>query len=196
MVSAFIYFLYLFLPLNFALNPSATVDLPFVRVFILIISLFWLGVSLFKGKILFFSWGGASILLSWFIWSSGSFLWAIDPSWTYRKALFLINFCFLALILFSQERAILERSLKFFLWGAIVISLVGILESFAQFFFQIETILQFWIQSVLPLFLGYNFSTAVGSYPSLLVNILGSTYLRATAFFPDPHIFSFYLGMA
>jgi O-antigen ligase len=48
----------------------------------------------------------------------------------------------------------------------------------------------------LPFFLGDNFALVVKEYPSLLVNVLGNTYLRVTAFFPDPHTLSLYLGLA
>jgi O-antigen ligase len=44
-------------------------------------------------------------------------------------------------------------------------------------------------------FLGKSFSEAVLKNPSWLVNISGRTILRATSIFPDPHMFSFYLGM-
>jgi O-antigen ligase len=53
-----------------------------------------------------------------------------------------------------------------------------------------------WTGRILPFFLGSAFGEAVASYPSLLVNISGTTLMRASALFPDPHMLSLYLGLS
>jgi putative inorganic carbon (hco3(-)) transporter len=54
--------------------------------------------------------------------------------------------------------------------------------------------LRFWQKIIAP-FLGNSFAQAVFQNPSWLVGVSDKNYLRAIAFFPDPHMFSFYLGM-
>ncbi|MDD3498409.1 MAG: O-antigen ligase family protein [Candidatus Moranbacteria bacterium] len=52
-----------------------------------------------------------------------------------------------------------------------------------------------WGKIIVP-FLGDSFSEAVIENSSWLVNAGGITLFRAVSFFPDPHMFSFYLGMS
>jgi O-antigen ligase len=74
-------------------------------------------------------------------------------------------------------------------------SAIGIAQFFGQFFWGLENLYAFWGRFVAPVFLGHTFSETVLSYPSWLVNISGATYFRAISFFPDPHMFSLFLGM-
>ncbi|MFZ2970613.1 MAG: O-antigen ligase family protein, partial [Minisyncoccia bacterium] len=53
----------------------------------------------------------------------------------------------------------------------------------------------FWSETIAPIFYGETFGAEVVSNPSWLVNIGGATVLRAFSLFPDPHMFSFYLGL-
>jgi O-antigen ligase len=78
--------------------------------------------------------------------------------------------------------------------GGVLVSLVALTQFILQFFWSLEEVLSFWLGSVNPFFLGSELAEVVERYPSLLVNILGETYLRTTAFFPDPHTLSLYLG--
>jgi O-antigen ligase len=48
---------------------------------------------------------------------------------------------------------------------------------------------------IAPVFYGNTFAAEVVANPSWLVNIGGVTLLRAFSIFPDPHVFSFYLGL-
>lgn len=191
-----LYYLYLLLPLSFALNPSTTIDLPVVRIFIVGIFFAFLTKGFLEKRLRVTLSPGVFFLWAWFIWSCLSFVWALDPSWSYRKVAFLLNFFLLALILSMQQREALEKIAKGYVVGAIGIASIGLIQSLAQVFFGPGPMLHFWTQNLLPLFLGQNFSSLVMEYPSLLVNIMGKTYLRATGFFPDPHIFSYYVAMA
>jgi O-antigen ligase len=196
MVARLLFLLFLFLPLSFALNPTEGIDLPVVRVYVVLLFLLCLGQGLIKRSVTLFALTLFLPFFGWVLWSASSFLWALDPSWSIRKAVFLINYALLAVVLLTQSTAVLEKTLKMYLWGAIGASIIGITALVGQFFFGIGIMSNVWLKQVLPFFLGAQFGTVVETYPSLLVNILGSTYFRATAFFPDPHIFSYYLGMA
>ncbi|MCW1888040.1 MAG: O-antigen ligase family protein [Candidatus Moranbacteria bacterium] len=134
--------------------------------------------------------------LGWFFWSTLSFVWAIDPGWSYRKIFFLINFLLLFIVLIGQKETTFKRIFRWYVGGAVGISSVAILQSLLQLVVDPGVVLLFWTEKLLPFFLGSNFAASVATYPSLLVNILGKTYFRATGFFPDPHIFSYYVAMA
>ena len=89
-----------------------------------------------------------------------------------------------------------RSAIRVFVWSAAAAAVLGIIQFFAQFLFGTEKVFSLWVHGLLPFFLGPEFSEAVASYQSLLVNISGKTFLRATALFPDPHMFAFFLGMA
>lgn len=76
-----------------------------------------------------------------------------------------------------------------------LVAAFGLVQFFSQFLFGLEKVYRFWADYIAVPFLGKSFSEAVLQNPSWLVNISGQTYLRATATFPDPHMFSFFLGM-
>jgi len=61
--------------------------------------------------------------------------------------------------------------------------------------FGVSVTFHFLLERILPFFLGRELSGMVALYPSLLVNIDGVTWLRATALFPDPHVAAFFFGM-
>jgi O-antigen ligase len=123
-------------------------------------------------------------------------LWALDAAWSFRKIVFLLNIGIIFPILATVERKNLVRILEGLVIGAVALSISVLLEALLQFVIPLEQVIHLWTNSVLPFFLGQNFSLAVRDYPSLLVNILGTTYLRATGTFPDPHTLSLYLGIS
>ena len=86
------------------------------------------------------------------------------------------------------------KIIKFLIFSAGLASLIGIFQFILQFFIGIDPTLNLWQTAITP-FLGNSFSQAVFQNPSWLVGISGNTYMRAIAFFPDPHMFAFYLGM-
>ncbi|MFH0969723.1 MAG: O-antigen ligase family protein [Patescibacteria group bacterium] len=136
------------------------------------------------------------LLFSFLFLSAFSLIFAQNADWAYRKLLFLLSFILLYFIVadFALNKESAKKIIKFIVYGAGLISLVGIFQFILQFFIGINETLKFW-QMVIAPFLGNSFSQAVFKNPSWLVGVSGNTYMRAIAFFPDPHMFSFYLGM-
>ena len=87
------------------------------------------------------------------------------------------------------------KVIKALVWGGALAALLGIFQFFGQFFWGLERVYKFWADFVAVPFLGVSVAKEVLKNPSWLVNISGATYLRATATFPDPHMFSLFLGM-
>jgi len=186
-----------FLPFQFALHPTGGIDLPFLRIGAVFLFLFWLingllkkNISLPRPQILFF-------FTFFLFWASLSIMWGENTEWALRKILFLLSFFPLFLVFISsfEEKKFREKAVRYIVYGAILSAGISLFQFFAQFLFGVEAVFYFWTHSLLPFFLGPNFSAVVAEYPSLLVNISGKTLIRATGFFPDPHMFSFFLGM-
>lgn len=187
------------IPFQFALNLGNTIDLAIIRPIIIAIFLLYLTITLYKknlkipkGTIAFFS-------FLFIFWTTFSVFYTPVLSWTLRKILFLstigiIFFVFYQILIYAQEKNYFEEPLKFLVSGTILASLIGIFQFFSQFIFGLNTTLKIWL-SLTPFFLGNSFSESVIEYNSWLVNIAGRDLIRATAFFPDPHIFSFYCGL-
>lgn len=191
-----LFWFYLLLPFGWALNPFPGADLALARLFPPAIFLFWLARSLLSGRVIFKQPLFQSFFLAWACWSLLSLSWALDPVWGVRKALFLFNFFCLIPLLVLLAGPLRKRIADGVVYGAFLAALISLLQFSSQFIFGVAQTYQLWTGGVLPFFLGGEFGAAVAAYPSLLVNIAGSTYLRASAFFPDPHICSLYLGIA
>jgi O-antigen ligase len=186
----------LYIPLQLALNASEGFDLASGRVFALLLGILWLFKSLTQKKLFIPNRIQSLLLLSFLFLSAFSFIFAQNIDWAYRKLLFLLSFIPLYFIVADiaqiKERA--RKIIKFLVYGAGLISLLGILQFSLQFFIGIDETLSLWQKIIAP-FLGNSFSQSVFQYPSWLVGVADSTYMRAIAFFPDPHMFSLYLGM-
>ena len=188
------------LPFQFALNPVPGVDLHVSRIFSIAIFLFWLTESLFK-KSVHISFSRTTLFLSSFVFiASVSFLWANQETISLRKSSFFLSFFPLFFVFSSIVKdggydtvRSLSKSLFF---GSVLTALIGIVQFALPIFFGVGPTFHFWISTVLPPFLGSSFSSVVAEYPSLLANIGGTTMLRASAFFPDPHMFAYFMGMA
>lgn len=188
------------LPFQPAVSPSPGVDLSTVRVFALAIFGYWLFDGFLRKK-LSVPFSITALLLASFVFVSAiSFLWAENPGWALRRAVFFLSFFPLFLVFSSIVREFGEKTvsalLKAFVFGAGGAAIFGIIQSFSQVVSGPGTAFRFWIEHVMPLFLGEAFARSVAQYPSLLADIGGTTVLRATATFPDPHMFAFYLGLA
>ena len=188
------------LPFQFALNPIPGVDLHISRVLSILIFLSWLvSGSVRKTLIIPFS-KTAAFLVSFAFISACSFLWAEQEGVAVRRATFFLSFLPIFLVFSSiieekKARAV-DLLLKPFFFGAVLSGIVGIIQVMLPLFFGPGPVFHFWVSSILPFFLGTSFAATVAEYPSLLVNIGGATMLRASAFFPDPHIFAYFTGMA
>lgn len=186
------------LPFQWALSPTDTIDLPLVRLLAPLLFLLWIAEGLWRKRLKFSPSLSLFFLSAFLFWAGLSLLWVEDASFALRKILFLLSF--LPLFVVFQEsltvKRFLERSLQVVVFSAALAALVGILQFSSQFIFGIERVFAFWIGEILPVFLGGAFGAQVMAYPSLLVNLGGMTVLRASAFFPDPHMFSLYLGLS
>lgn len=188
-------FLFL-LPFQFTLSLGGE-DIPFLR--LMALGLFLLaGVKILTGKNrASFPFLFLGLLLSWLIFLTVSLLLAEDITLGMRKLLFLWNLTPLIFVwaMFLEETEKILLLLKVVILGGTVSALLGIAIFLAQFLLGVEMIFHLLLETVLPFFLGDRLSNLVATYPSLLVNIGGETWLRATAFFPDPHVASFFFGI-
>jgi O-antigen ligase len=197
MLQKILLFLAFYLPFQVALNLRPGIDLASIRLLILIVFFLWLADSLRRKKIIVSN-NPQTILISIFLFLNLlSFFFARNPDWSARKLLFLfsvfpIYFVFSAVI---QKKAQATKVFKALVISGSLAAVIGIAQFFGQFFWGLENLYAFWGRFVAPVFLGHTFSETVLSYPSWLVNISGATYFRAISFFPDPHMFSLFLGM-
>lgn len=189
---------FLYLPFQIALNPSAGVDLALVRVIIPLIFLLWLLQGLKNKKIIITHSLITVLVISFLFLNIFSLFFAENIAWGIRKLFFFLSIFplyFVTSDLTLRKRIGFLKVLKFLVLGAALSAIIGLLQFTAQFFFGVDKIYSFWSKIIIP-FLGNSFSKAVLENPSWLVNINGHTFLRATAFFPDPHMFAFYLGIS
>lgn len=187
-------FFCLYLPFQFALNYSEGFDLASGRIFALVIGVLWIFKSLAQKKLYLPNKLQTFLLFSFIFFSAFSFVFAQNIDWSYRKLLFLLSFIPLCFIVADNSREKIKRIIEFLIYGAGLVSLVGIFQFSLQFLIGIDATLMLWQKIIAP-FLGSSFSEAVFQNSSWLVGVSGNTYMRAVAFFPDPHMFSFYLGM-
>jgi O-antigen ligase len=189
--------LYFLLPFQFALSPFADFDIAIVRLFIVGIIFFYLAYSLYKKK-LFIPKGWIITLLTAFVmWILFSLFFTPVPTWTVRKIIFIVSIAPLAFILstlFIYKPSTKKYLLRATVLGAMCISIVGIVQFILQFIISLNSLLIIWTK-LTPFFLGGAFSKSVIMHNSWLVNVAGTDLMRAVAFFPDPHIFAFYLGL-
>ncbi len=188
------------LPFQFALPLFPGVDLAFARIFSLTLFFLWLISGLIRKNVVIPFSPAAFLLISFIFLSSISFLWAENAGWALRRATFFLSlfplFFIFSSIVTNTGRKGASLLIEAFVFGAGLAAFIGVIQFFSQFIFGASRVFHFWIESVFPIFLGPSFAGAVAQYPSLLANIGGATLLRATAFFPDPHMFAFYMGMA
>ena len=193
-------FYFFTLPFQFALSPSEGVDLHLSRLFALGIFGIWVFRGLIAKEVHLPKSVPVLFFFSFLFIASISALWAVEPFWSVRKAFFFLSLFPLLPVLYDTFEHGGTRSalivLQAFVFGASIAACIGILQFMFQFFIGVDRVYGFWIGTVLPFFLGGSFGTEVAAYPSLLANIGGMTVLRATAFFPDPHMFSYYMGMS
>lgn len=189
--------LFLFLPLQFALNPAMGIDLASARIAILALFVLWMVKSLLRKNFKISFDIAALCLYSFLFICLFSLFFAQNIPWGLRKFAFLLSlfpiFPITYTTLSSKERV--RGAIFFLVLGSALLAIIGIVQFFSQFIFGINETYSFWMQNVSPLFLGKSFSHAVATYPSWLVHIGTKDYLRATGVFPDPHMLSFYLGM-
>lgn len=197
MMLYFISILFIFyLPFQVALNPAPGIDLASGRVLAILIFLFWLALSLKNKKIRINHDLLAILILSFIFLSLFSIIFAQNQIWAWKKMLFLLSF-FPLYFVFSDLAGNEEKSRRiiyYLVFGGFLASLTALVQFSLQFIIGLDAALNLW-RKIIPAFLGSSFSQSVLEYSSWLVNIGGKNYFRAIAFFPDPHMFSLFLGL-
>lgn len=197
MIFKLLLFLSCYLPFQLAINPTKGIDLASIRPLILGIFFLWLFDGLRKKKVVIKNNVQVGLLVVFLFLSAFSIFFASNTDWSARKLLYLFSIFpiyFVALnVINSQEKN--KRIVMCLVSSTALVAIVGIFQFILQFFLGIDRTYKFWATYVVPPFLGNSFSQMVLTYPSWLVNISGNNYLRATSIFPDPHTFSFFLGL-
>lgn len=190
-------FYFWILPFQWALSPAEGIDLALSRVLAACIVIAWIAIGLARRRLTIDFSPQAFFLASFLFIVTMSSLWAENSGWAARKIVFLWTFLplFAAFSSVLREDGAREKILKALVWGAALAGSIGIGQFFLQFPLGIGKTFVLWTVQILPFFLGEAFGGSVAAYPSLLVNISGATVMRASAFFPDPHMFSLYAGM-
>lgn len=192
-------FILFFATLSFqcALSPAPGIDLHISRLLAIGISGFWVIHSLFRRKLLLPARTETMLLISFLFLASFSLFFAENISWGVRKLAFLFSFAPLFLVAVSvfQEAPSRERFAKWIVIGSAFSALVGIVQFLLPFAIGLDPTMLFWQKHILPIFSGITFSGTVSEFSSMVVNVGGVNFLRASAFFPDPHIASFFWGM-
>lgn len=190
-------FLSIYLPFQLALNPIKGVDLASIRVIILVLFFIWLVVSLKNKKIIIKNNFQTVLVLTFLFLNIFSCFFSRNIDWSTRKILYLLSIFpiyFIASTVLKDREKIVKISRGFVFSGTIV-AFLGIIQFALQFVFGIDKTYKLWSYYVLSPFLGNSFLEMVLAYPSWLVNISGKTIFRAISIFPDPHTFSFFLGI-
>ena len=186
-----------YLPFQLALNPSSGIDLASGRVFILLLFFVWLLEGLKNRKLLIGNSLANFFAVCFLAVNLFSLAVAKNTDWSARKLLFLFS-VFPLYFVFStlaDTKEKLERVMKTLVVSGFVVATMALVQFFFQFIFGLNRVYLFWAAFISPVFLGHNVTAAVLKNPSWLVNISGTTYLRAVATFPDPHMLAFFLGM-
>lgn len=196
MIDYLFFFIILLLPLQFALNIGDNVDLVITRVLVPVIFLLWLIRSLAQRKIWIANRAQTWLLLS-FLFLSALSLWS-GLGWDkgIRKIVYLFSIVpvyFVAADLARDEK--FRKRLAGIVWASGVLAAVAGLSQFVlPFVFGLDATLKLW-KKLAIFFLGSSFGKLVATNPSWLVNVSGKTLMRAFGFFPDPHIFSFFVSL-
>ncbi len=194
MINFLLSVLFLYLPFQIALNPAEGIDLASIRVIIPIIFLVWLIQGLKNKKLLIPHTPTTLLIISFLFINVFSLIVATNIEWGLRKLLFLLSIFPLYFILTNLKDNDKLALSKFLIFGSFLSALVGIFQFSLQFIFGINKATAIWGTFIVP-FLGTSFSESVLENSSWLVNASGNTLFRAVSFFPDPHMFSFYLSM-
>lgn len=188
-------FLFL-LPFQLAI-PLQGEDIPLARLLGLLLLVWWIAHVFIKpndihlSKHIFFPLVG---FLGWIVMSL-SLQDTLSGDW-FRKLIFLVGLYPLSLVwAWFFDRGQEHGLIKALVYGGTLSALTAVTLFFFQFWFGVEKTFSLMTERILPPFLGKDLSSMVASFPSLLVNIGGETWLRATGFFPDPHVAAYFFGM-
>ena len=202
-----------YIPFQVALNITSGIDLASGRVLILYLFAVWIIKSLAEKRFVIRLNLQTLLILLFLSIACFSMLEAWDAERAFRKILVFLSVFPLYFIITSinkeGEQAFVRlhgltvinknnyigKILNVLLISGFILSLIGIIQFALQFIIGINPIIDFWSKIIAPIFYGNTFGAEVVSNPSWLVNIGGAAVLRAISLFPDPHMFSFYLGL-
>ncbi|GBE17075.1 O-Antigen ligase [bacterium BMS3Abin15] len=189
-------FFCLYLPFQLAVNPATGIDLASGRIIILLLALFWILEGLKNKKIIIAYKTQTLLAVSFLFLSFLSLIASQNTEWSFRKLAFLFSIFPIYFIVSGiiQNKQQVEKIIKYLVWGTGIIAIIGIIQFLLQFILGLDKSLRLWA-SITPYFLGSSFSQAVLENSSWLVNVSGKDIFRAVSLFPDPHMFSFYLGL-
>lgn len=191
-----LFFLIAYIPFQIALNPAPGIDLASGRLVILVMFVGWVFKSLAKKKLDIVKTNQTWLLLLFLLIAFLSVAVADDVGRALRKILVFITIFPLYFLITAaiNNRDKLKRAVWINIIVASFLSLIGLFQFLAQFLLGIKPVMNFWAKIIAPVFYGQSFGAQVIATPSWLVQIGEKTYLRAFSLFPDPHMFSFYLG--
>lgn len=193
----FFLLLCLYLPFQVALNPILGIDLASIRILIMVLFIFWFFIGAKNKKTFLISDIQSKLILIFLFLSFFSMFFAQNYSWSLRKLFYLFSISplfFIAKNLLNSRKRRLEVLKRLVISGALL-SFIGVIQFFSQFFWSHEEISNFYLKFIGPTFWGESFTQMVAAHSSWLVSISGRNYFRAISIFPDPHTLSMFLGM-
>jgi len=186
----------LLLPFQFALNVSENADLVVTRILIPAVFFLWLVRAFAKREIWIANRAETWLIISFLFFSALSLVLGLDWEKGLRKFLYLFSIFpiyFVGADLFRDARFKIKAIRTIWISGFLAAS-VGLVQFALPFFFGLNAMLKIW-KNITLFFLGSSFGKLVAANPSWLVSISGDTWMRAFGFFPDPHMFSFFVSL-
>ncbi len=185
------------LPFQFALNPRAGFDVAVVRLLIPLLFFSWLFLKIKAKQTILINTKLTCLIFAFLLLALFSISFSQNVFWSLRKFFFFLSIFPIYFVSLSVFNSAKKKRLVIFslVIGGAMLSLIAIIQFVLQFIFGIDAVYAFLANNVSSFFLGNSFSKSVLTYPSWLVSAGGSTYMRAVAMFPDPHMLSYYLEM-
>lgn len=186
-----------YLPFQIALNAASDIDLASSRIIIIALFAVWIVKALAKKNLDIPRNAISSFIFIFLGLAALSAGFSIDPHRSFIRLLYFFSIIPLYFIsaAYLNSLSAIKKVFGALAASAALAALLGIAQFFGQFAWGINAVMDFMAKKIAPYFYGQSFSEIVLANPSWLVNIGGATYLRAISFFPDPHMFAFYLGL-
>jgi hypothetical protein len=188
--------LILLLPFQFALNAGDNIDLAVTRILVPLLFLAWLVRSLAQKKLMIPNKAEMWLVVTFLFLASLSLWLGRDASAGARKLLYFFTIIpvFFVAADIARSRKWRRRALAAIVISGALAAAVGIFQFLFSFVIGIDKSLKIW-EKLAPYFLGNSFGKIVAANSSWLVNIGGTTRMRAFGFFPDPHNFAFFVNL-
>lgn len=187
---------FLLLPFQFAVSIGES-DIALARIGAMALGIWWCVDGLARRQLLIPRGTVATGMALFLCWTIASFFVSDVVAWTARKFAFLVSFAplfFVLVTLMRRDGATRDDIVRAWVRGGYAIAAVAIAQVGLQYVMPLSALITFW-NRLSPFFLGTNFGETVVTYNSWLVHVAHADMMRAVAFFPDPHVFAFYIGM-